>query len=56
MYLLFYDDGTVTAHNELPDTVQWYSWPTVVKIELYSGPDCSAFRLVKGGWEELSPI
>ena len=53
MYLLFQEDGSVDEVEVLPDTVSWCTWPTVVKIALYAGPDYTAFKLVKDGWEEI---
>ena len=54
MYLLFDEDGGVREVDELPPEISWNCWPTVVKIELYAGPDVSAFKLTKEGWEEIT--
>ena len=53
MYLLVDQDGTVTSVDDLPEYVSWDCWPKAIKIELYSGPDVSAFVLSKDGWEEI---
>lgn len=53
MYLLFEQDGSIMEVDDLPEGVSWDCWPRAVKIELYAGPDYSAFELTEDGWREL---
>lgn len=53
MYLLIDEDGDITNHDDLPSDVSWDCWPKAIKIELYAGPDCSAFKLTEDGWKEI---
>ena len=52
MYLLIDEDGKVTQQDQDPK-VDPCCWPVVIKIELYAGPDVSAFHQTSDGWEEL---
>ena len=53
MYLLIDEDGTIDEVDSLPESISWDCWPKTIKIELYAGPDCSAFELTKDGWKEI---
>lgn len=53
MYLLTEEDGSVKQVDILPKAISWDCWPKAIKIELYHGPDVSAFKLTQDGWVEL---
>jgi len=53
MYLAIDEDGT-TWEIDSPDGYDWTSYPTVLKVELYAGPDVSVFKMVQDGWEEIT--
>ena len=53
MYILFDEDGSVWEVDELPDEVSWDTWPKVVRITLYSGPDVEAFEFTENGWQTV---
>ena len=53
MYLFIEEDGDVTQSDVMPENLSYDCWPRVIKVELYAGPDHSAFKMTEGGWEEI---
>lgn len=54
MYLLFDEDGDVSYVYELPDYVEFGSWPKCVEIRMFIDSSIEAFELGADGWKPVA--